>query len=83
MAAFARQHGYAPPRLYWWKKQLGGDERRSATATPTSTLALVPARVTSEAVVAIRVRGEISIEIVDATPSWVAAVVAELARSLP
>ena len=76
IAGFARRHGVGPARLYWWKNRLA----------PTR-LALVPAVVTaatastSTAAVAIRLRDGIAIEIADASPSWVAAMVVELERS--
>jgi transposase-like protein len=82
IAAFARRHDVSPARLYWWRKQLSGDIRFASPA-----LALVPGRVTAktaaEAAVAVRLRGDVTIEIVDPTPSWVAALVAELAKALP
>ena len=82
MAAFARQRGLSPPRLYYWKKRLG---------TPTSlaartTIALVPARLKTEtapAEIAIRLPNGIAIEAVAASPHWIAMVVAELTRLLP
>ena len=78
IAGFARRHGIAATRLYWWKKRLA-----------TSSLALVPAVVTaapastSTAAMTIRLRDGIAIEIAEASPSWVAAMVVELERSLP
>lgn len=76
LAAFSRRHGIAPPRLYWWKKKLGPVV---ATARP----ALVPAAIVSESVVQLTIRlpGELTIEVADASPSFIAAIVAELTRS--
>lgn len=74
IAAFARKHGVTAPRLYWWKKRL------VASAAPT--LSLVPATiVTREATIVIRLPGDVTIEVADASPNWVAAIVAELTRS--
>ncbi len=76
IAAFSRKRGIAPPRLYWWKKKLGPIV---ATAGPS----LVPASIVSESVarLTIRLPDEITIEVADASPSFVAAIVAELTRS--
>ena len=83
LAAFARRHDLGPARLYWWRKRLAANSRTAAMATPT--LALVPAMVVRGPAVAvvIRLRGDVTIEIADAAPSAVVAIVAELARSLP
>jgi len=84
MAAFARARGIGVSRLYWWNKRL--------TAPPISTMTLVPAAVIadeataafpSDVAVVIRVAGGIEIEAARASASWVAAVVAALARSAP
>ena len=77
IAAFARKRGITPPRLYWWKKKLASGAR------PT-TLSLVPAMIVSGsgATVTIRLPGEVAIEVANASPNWVAAIVAELTRTL-
>ena len=82
LAAFARRHGLGPARLYWWRKRLAAN-RSTTMATPT--LSLVPAMIMPGPAVAvvIRLRGDVTIEIADAAPSAVAALGAELARSLP
>lgn len=77
LAAFARSHGVTPARLYWWRSRLAGS--RAAR----SPLALVPAIVVRAAAVVIRLRGDVTIEIADAAPATIAAIAAELARSLP
>lgn len=75
MAAFARRHGVGAARLYWWK-------RRLAASPASTTLSLVPATIiTREAAIAIRLPGEITIEVANASPSWVASIIAELTRS--
>lgn len=74
MAVFARKHGVPPPRLYWWKKRL---------ASPVApTLSLVPATiVTREVTIAIRLPGDVTLEVANASASWVASIIAELTRS--
>lgn len=81
LAAFARRHDLGPARLYWWRKRLAA----SSTTTATPMLTLVPAMVVRGPAVAvvIRLRGDVTIEIADAAPSAVVAIVVELARSLP
>jgi transposase-like protein len=78
LSEFARRYGIDPARLYWWRKRLA-NESPSVTA-----LALVPATITSAASSAITVRlpNEIAIELTSATPQEVAALVAELTRSM-
>lgn len=78
MAAFARKHGVTGARLYWWKKRL------PPVAPTTPTLSLVPASIMSSgARLTIRLPGEVSIDVEDASPSWVAAMVSELTRPPP
>ena len=76
IASFARQHGVAAPRLYWWRKKL------APKSASMPTLSLVPATIVGEpaAAVTIRLPGEVSIEVTNASPSWVAAIVTELTR---
>jgi len=79
LAVFARKKGLVPKRLYWWKKRLPVRQAPSPGA-----LTLVPARVVTEtAAVVLRLPSGIALEISNASPSWVVAVAAELARSLP
>ena len=74
IAVFARKHGVTAPRLYWWKKRL------ASPAAPT--LSLVPATiVTCEATIAIRLPGDVTLEVANASPNWVASIIAELTRS--
>ena len=74
VAAFARKHGLTAPRLYWWKKRLA--------CSPTAMVSLVPATiVTRETAIAIRLPGDVTIEVANASPNWVAALVSELTRS--
>jgi len=78
LAAFARRVGVAPRRLYWWKKQLA--------VSPDVSLSLIPATIVggdapTPAPITIRLPNGIAIEIADASPSLVAAIVIELTRS--
>jgi hypothetical protein len=77
LAAFGRRHGYAAARLYWWRKRLAGEP------VDLKPLALAPAIVTTEASapITIRLPNGIGIEAANATPAWIAEVVAELSRS--
>jgi len=90
MAAFARHHGLTAPRLYWWRKKLQATTATTPAlagpeAAPTPPMmSLVPASiVVGGASLMIRLAGEVSIEVAEASPSWVAAMVVELTRSLP
>ena len=75
IAAFARKRGIGAARLYWWRKQL-------ASALTAPTLSLVPATiVTHGTAITIRLPRDVTLEVTNASPSWVAAVVAELTRS--
>jgi transposase-like protein len=78
IAAFARRHGVTAARLYWWKKRL------ALLAPASPTMSLVPASIMpGETTLTIRMPGEVAIEVTNATPSWAAALIAELARPLP
>lgn len=78
LAEFARRRGIDPARLYWWRKRLANQSPR-ATA-----LSLVPATITSSpsSPITIRLPNEIAIELTRSTPQEVAALVAELTRSM-
>ncbi|CAN5916003.1 hypothetical protein BH11MYX2_BH11MYX2_25070 [soil metagenome] len=80
LAAFARQRGIAPRRLYWWKARL--------LSAPAASLSLIPATIVGAdepAAVAppvtIRLPNGIAIEIANASPILIAEIVAELTRS--
>ena len=77
IAAFARRRGLTSARLYWWKQRLATS---SLTFLPAAVVPATTAR-PSVATVSIRVRDGIAIEIADPSPSWVAALVTELARA--
>ena len=72
---FAREHGISAQRLYWWRDRL---------AARPPAMSLVPGEIVEAAVdgeqtsLVIRV-GEATIEIADASASWVARLVRELA----
>jgi transposase-like protein len=79
LAEFSRRNGIDAARLYWWRKRLGSE---SPTAARVS---LVPATITSAPASAITIRlpNEIAVELTHVTPQEVAALVAELTRSMP
>jgi|SRR5215467_14456601 len=77
IAAFARRHSVSAWRLYSWRKKL----RTMAKPRAAPTLSLVPASiVVSGATLTLRLPGEVSIDVANASPSWVATLVAELTR---
>jgi hypothetical protein len=78
LAAFARRHGLTEQRMYWWRRRLS-----TPTEPTTTALTLVPATVIGgdEAGIVIRLPTGVAIEVANATPSWIAAVVNELSRS--
>lgn len=83
LEAFARSRGLVPQRLAWWRKRL-----RTSRHETSAALTLVPAAVIDAAPVAsagpaamIRLPDGIVIELEGASPSWIAALARELARS--
>jgi transposase-like protein len=78
IAAFARRHSVPAWRLYSWREKL----RTTAKPGAAPTLTLVPASIVavSGATLTLRLPGEVSIDIANASPSWVATLVAELTR---
>jgi transposase-like protein len=78
IAAFARSHGVSAWRLYSWRKKLRMTTKRRAEPT----LSLVPASIVavSGATLTLRLPGDVSIDVANASPSWVATLVAELTR---
>jgi transposase-like protein len=84
LAAFARAQGMSAPRLYWWRRRLQRPKavaRALTAAVATLVPAKVVARVDSGAAVTIRLPSGVEIEISNASPSWLAAMVAEMARA--
>jgi transposase-like protein len=87
LAAFARERGMSAPRLYWWRRRLRNAEPAAAgrVLVPAKILpvACVPRNAESEggAAVSLHLPGGIELEISNASPTWVAAMVTELARS--
>jgi transposase-like protein len=78
LAAFAREHGVAPRRLYWWRKQLAGSSATSLSLIPAT---IIGAEAEMPAPITVRLPSGIAIEIASASPSLVAAIVNELTRS--
>jgi len=78
IAAFARRHSVSAWRLYTWRKKL----RMTAKPRAAPTMSLVPASIVavSGAMLTLRLPGEVSIDVANASPSWVATLVAELTR---
>ncbi len=75
IAAFARDRDVSAPRLYWWRRRLP----KAAAVAPA--LSLVPAKIvmrTDAAAIVIRLPSGIAIEMANASPSMVAAIVGEL-----
>ena len=84
LAAFAREQGMSAPRLYWWRRRLQRPKagtRALTAAVSTLVPAKVVARSDSGAAVMIRLASGVEIEISNASPSWLAALVAEMARA--
>ena len=80
LAEFARRHGLSAARLYWWRRRLPRLTSTALTLVPATVTAL-PAPATRARATDVTVRvGDVAIEVAAATPSWVAALVAELAR---
>jgi transposase-like protein len=79
LEAFARSRGLVPQRLAWWRKRL------RAARPQTAALTFVPAAVigaaTAHPAAAIRLPNGMVIELEGVSPTWVAALARELARS--
>jgi transposase-like protein len=78
IAAFARERGVSAPRLYWWRRRVP----QAIAIAPA--MSLVPAKIVvrpEAAATVIRLPSGIAIEIANASPSLVAAIVSELERS--
>jgi len=77
IAAFARERDMSAPRLYWWRRRLP-----KAVAAPA--MSLVPAKIVTRseaAAIVIRLPSGVAIEMANASPSLVAAIVSELERA--
>ena len=78
IAAFARKRHESAPRLYWWRRRL------AKVGAGAPAMALVPAKIVMRehtAPIVIRLPSGVVIEIADASPSLVAAIVSEIERS--
>lgn len=82
LAEFARKRGLGAQRLYWWRKRLSGRARS------TALISFVPAKVVSKVEasgglgVVVRLPNEVSVDLGDASPAWVAELIRELARPI-
>ena len=78
IAAFARERDMSAPRLYWWRRRLP----TAGAAAPA--MSLVPAKIVTRseaAAIVIRLPSGVAIEMANASPSLVAAIVSELERA--
>jgi transposase-like protein len=79
IAAYARAHGVSAPRLYWWRRRLSA---RVPAAGPSPEIRFAPAAIIAEAArVEFRLPNGIAVEVTNASPSWAAALIAELTRA--
>ena len=82
-AAFAREHGLRQQRLSWWRSQL---QAREVDAAEAGQVRFVPAvvrpaaRTRVDAGAVVRLAGGVMVEISEASPQWVAALVRELSE---
>jgi len=79
IAAFARERRMSAPRLYWWRNRL------PKTVAAASAMSLVPAKLVAPSEMSpavIRLPSGVAIEMTNVSPRWIAAIVAELERSL-
>jgi transposase-like protein len=79
IAAFARSHSVSAPRLYWWRRRLAATV---PAAEPRPAIRLAPATIISEAAtIELRLPNGIVVEVTGVSPSWAAAMIAELMRA--
>lgn len=79
LEAFARARGLVPQRIAWWRKRLA-----DRVPLPTTALTLIPAAVIgSEPAAVLRLPHGVALELSSVSPTWVAALAAELTRSQP
>jgi len=79
IAEFSRERGLVPERLYLWRKRFAAEG-----SEPARALTLVPATIVSRnAELVLRLPNDVTIEVGNASPTWIAAVVRELTRSSP
>lgn len=77
IAEFSRRRGLVPESLYLWRKRFAAE-----SSDPARALTLVPATILSTNVEAVvRLPNGVLVEIANASPTWIAAVVRELTRS--
>ena len=78
IAAFARERHVSAPRLYWWRRRL------AKVGAGAPAMSLVPAKIVVRgdgSPIVIRLPSGVAIELADASPSLVAAIVREIERS--
>lgn len=85
LEAFARSRGLVPQRLAWWRKRLHiarRDVSAALTLVPATVIGAAPA-ISAGPTATIRLSNGITIELDGASPTWIAALARELARSAP
>lgn len=85
--AFARKLGVTPERLYWWRRRLRETDKpkgKRSRRRKAATISLIPAQVVSDAAattgVVVRLPDDVVIDLGDASPVWVAALIRELVQ---
>jgi transposase-like protein len=79
IAAFARAQGMSAPRLYQWRRRLS---TTVGVPEPRSEIRLAPATIVSAAaMIELRLPNGVVVEVMDASPTWAAAMLAELMRT--
>lgn len=82
MAAYARAQGVSAQRLSWWRDRLQGWS--GAPTNEPGDIQLIPAEVVharaplAAGKVTIRLRDGLIVEVSEATPAWIAALVTDL-----
>lgn len=83
LAAFARQRGIAPRRLYWWKTRLASAPAASLSLIPATIVGADHRELAAPPPITIRLPNGIAIELANASSILIAEIVAELTRSEP
>lgn len=84
MAAFAREHGLKIQRLSWWRKRLGdwSAQREAGGSGVRFAPAVIAERVSGASVRAVvRLPRGVLVEIDQASPQWVAALISRLCEA--
>lgn len=83
-SAFARANGLNAQRLFWWRKQLGGEAPAVAPLTFIPATTAATTSTTATARVLVRLPGGVEIEATEAEAlpaTWVVALARELSRT--